>query len=94
MGHSISEKGIEPDKEKIEAIKNYPTPVNADEVKRFVAFVSYYRRHIKDLAKIAGPLNALSIKGVAFNWTQECTESFNILREELMSENILDFSRF
>lgn len=62
LGHIISEKGIAPDPEKFYAVKNYPVPKNAKEAKRFTAFANYYRRHIREFAKIAEPLNNLSKK--------------------------------
>lgn len=46
LGHYISAKGIKPDPAKIECIKQWPSPTTADEVKRFIAFANYYRKHI------------------------------------------------
>lgn len=68
LGHNISDKGVLSNNTKIEAIKKYPVPKNVDEVKRFVAMLNYYRRHIKDFAKIARPLNHLTRKDVEFIW--------------------------
>lgn len=49
LGHTISEEGVKPDPSKISVISNFPIPTSVDEVKRFVAMVNYYRRHIKIL---------------------------------------------
>lgn len=62
LGHIISENGISPDPDKIQALKEYPTPKNCDEVKRFVAFANYYRKFIPKFAEISVPLNKLSRK--------------------------------
>ena len=43
MGHIISEEGISVDPDKIEAIKNWPTPKNVTEVRYFVGLAGYYR---------------------------------------------------
>lgn len=94
LGHTISDRGIEPDQNKISVINNYPIPVNVDDVKRFVAMVNYYRRHIKHFAHISKPLNDLTKKGVAFLWTDECQSSFETLRNALTSNNILDYPDF
>lgn len=94
LGHTISEKGIEPDKSKVEVIHNFPTPVNQDEVKRFVAMANYYRRHIRNFALIARPLNLLTRKGVEFKWSSKCQDSFNSLKMSLASAEVLDFPDF
>ena len=50
---------------------------------------SYYRRFIKDFSKIARPLHRLTEKNIIFKWTQECEDSFNILKHALTSSPIL-----
>lgn len=35
VGHIVSEKGIEPDPEKIQKDIDWPTPVNSDQVRKF-----------------------------------------------------------
>ena len=56
LGHIVGAEGIKPDPEKIEKVRNYPRPTNVTEVRRFLGMVQYYRRFIKDCAKIATPL--------------------------------------
>lgn len=94
LGHQISDKGILPDSSKYSAVKNYPVPKNADDARRFVSFCSYYRRFIPNFAKIAYPLNRLTKKSVAFEWTQVCQEAFTELKERLMQPPILQFPDF
>lgn len=94
LGHIISADGISPDPAKINAIKNYPTPKNADECKRFVAFVNYYRRFIKNFAEIAYPLNKLCRKSMQFRWDECCQKSFEILRNSVIKPPILQYPSF
>ena len=49
LGHIVSENGVETDPEKIERVKNWPTPSNADELRSFLAFAGYYRRFVQKL---------------------------------------------
>ncbi|CAN6687765.1 unnamed protein product [Malus baccata var. baccata] len=49
----------------------------------------FYRRFIKDFSKIAQPLCRLLQKEVAFEFTKECTESFNQLKELLTTTPII-----
>lgn len=94
LGHHISEKGIQPDRSKFSAIENYPTPKDADEVRRFVAFCNYYRRFIQNFAEIAYPLNKLLRKNIKFDWTSECQLAFDSLKKQLVSPTILQFPNF
>jgi hypothetical protein len=41
VGHTVSEEGIQCNKEHIEAIINYPIPTNVDELRRFLGLASY-----------------------------------------------------
>lgn len=94
LGHLISNEGILPDPDKVIAVKNYPTPQNADEVKRFVAFTNYYRKFIKNFAEIAYPLNQLCRKNVNFVWDNKCKKAFETLKECIISPPILDYPDF
>lgn len=42
IGHLISKNELKPYSEKCEAVREYPTPTNADEVRRFVEFANSY----------------------------------------------------
>jgi hypothetical protein len=44
LGHKCSAEGIQPNPEKLRCVIDYPTPVDKDSTKRFVAFSNYYRR--------------------------------------------------
>ena len=59
LGHILSERGIETDPDKIEKVKNWPIPTDRKQLHRFIAFCGYYRRFIKDFAKLAHPLQKL-----------------------------------
>jgi hypothetical protein len=46
LGFKISEEGIAPQKEKVQAVIEWPRPTNLTQVRGFVALASYYRRLI------------------------------------------------
>ena len=66
LGHVVSSDGVKPDPNNIVKIAQWPTPKNAKQVKQFVATGSYYRRFVKDFAKIAKPLHDLTKKEAEF----------------------------
>lgn len=94
LGHVISESGVSPDPEKIHAIKNFPTPHDAQSTKRFVAFANYYRKFIENFANIAAPLNYLTRKNVPFKWSEECEKAFKKLKLLLSSPPVLQYPDF
>ena len=59
LGHIVSEKGIATDPTKIKAIRNWPVPKTVTDVRSFARFTNYYRKFIKDYAKVARLLNEL-----------------------------------
>lgn len=48
LGHRISSKGIEVDREKFEVIERLPPPISTKGVRSFLGLVGFYRRFIKD----------------------------------------------
>ncbi|KAM2342889.1 hypothetical protein ACFX1X_015233 [Malus domestica] len=89
LGHIISENGIEVDKSKIDLVHHLPSPTSVREVRSFLGHAGFYRRFIKDFSKIAQPLCRLLQKEVAFEFTKECTASFNQLKELLTTAPII-----
>jgi len=59
LGVVIGPRGVEMQKEKVEEVLNWPAPRNVKEMQKFLGLANYYRRFIKDFAKIATPLHVL-----------------------------------
>jgi hypothetical protein len=89
LGHIISTTGIEEDPEKIEAIRGWLVPKNATKVISFMVLFGYYQRFIKGFSKIASPITSFQKKGVKFEWTSKCEESFQKFKRILTSAPIL-----
>ncbi|CAN6695171.1 unnamed protein product [Malus baccata var. baccata] len=89
LGHIVSENGIEVDKSKIDLVRHLPSPTSVREVRSFLGHAGFYRRFIKDFSKVAQPLCRLLQKDVAFEFTKECTASFNQLKELLTTAPII-----
>jgi hypothetical protein len=56
-----------------------------------VATGSYYRRFVKDFAKIARPLIDLTKKDITFVWSESCEVSFNLIKNALMGPEIVGY---
>lgn len=94
LGHVVSGDGVLPDPEKINVMKNYPIPKSTDEVKRFVAFVNYYRKFIPNFAEKAYHLNLLCRKNVTFDWNVNCQKAFEILKSYIINPPVLQYPDF
>ena len=89
LGHVVTEKGLMPSPGKIQAVVDWPQPKNVSEVRGFLGLVNYYRRFIKDAAKILAPLTKLTRKDVEFDFDTECQATFKRMKEYLCSSPIL-----
>ena len=55
LGHILSTKGIKPLPSKTKAIQNMHPPKMPKQVRAFLGLIDYYRKFIKNFAKIAEP---------------------------------------
>jgi len=91
LGHTVSAEGIEPQTEKLAAIRDWPTPRCLRDVRAFFGLASYYRKFVKDFAAIAEPLSRLTRKGVPFHWTDETQLAFEQLKKALQEVETLAY---
>ncbi|XP_076935011.1 uncharacterized protein LOC143601506 [Bidens hawaiensis] len=89
LGHVISERGMEVDKAKVRVISSLPPPKNIKGVRSFLGHAGFYRRFIKGFSVITKPLCNLLLKDVPFDFTNECLQAFNVLKEKLVEAPIL-----
>ncbi len=83
FGHIVSAEGICPDGRKVSAIANVPAPSSIKEVQSFLGRINYYQDFMEGVAVKAEPLRALTRKDATFKWTQECEDSFVVLKQTL-----------
>src|SRR3954466_4325744 len=89
LGHVISKDGIVVNPERVQAILDWTPPKNVKQVRSFLGLASYCRRFVENFSKIARPLTNLLHKGVKFQWTDKCQESFQALKDKLTSAPVL-----
>jgi len=89
LGVVISPKGVEMQKKKVEGVLNWPVPRNVKEVQKFLGLANYYRRFIKNFARIAAPLHALVRKEQKWKWEKKQEEVFKKLKAGFTTEPVL-----
>ncbi|MBW0484534.1 hypothetical protein O181_024249 [Austropuccinia psidii MF-1] len=89
LGHVVSILSIVIDKNKVEEVLLKPLPQNKKEIQSFFLFAGYCRKHIKDFASIARPLNKLCDKDAVFEMTVDRVKAFESLRQGLTTAPLL-----
>ena len=89
LGHILGSEGIKPVPAKTEAIKAMHPPVNPKQVHAFLGLVGYYRKFIKNFAKIVKPLIMLTRMDVKFEWKERHQNTFMKLKEAIIQAHIL-----
>ncbi|GBG66950.1 hypothetical protein CBR_g74637 [Chara braunii] len=89
LGHVVTDKGLQPEPQKVAAVRDAPVPTTITQVRAFLGLASYYRRFIKGFAAIAGPLTNLLRKDQSMIWTPECDQAFSKLKAALISAPVL-----
>lgn len=91
LGHVVDGDGIHTVEDKILAVKNFPQPKNAENVRSFLGLCGYYRSFVKGFSKIASPLNTLLRKDIPFHWNAAQNKSFEDLKFALTHAPVLAF---
>jgi len=68
LGVIIGPNRIEIEAEKVEGVLSWPEPKNVKDVRKFLGLTNYYRRFIKDFARVARPMNMLMRKDEKWWW--------------------------
>lgn len=90
-GHHVSQKGIEPGESKVAAISDFPEPANVHEVRRFLGLTGYFRKFVKDYARISQPLTELlrTVNAPQFAWGEAQQAAFDSLKLVLCTAPVL-----
>ena len=104
LGHVVSSSGIETDPEKIQKVLDWPQPKTPEEIRQFLGFAGYYRKFVKNFAKIVKPLNCLmpatrskrhtkrkTVVTEPWKWGEEQEAAFQYLKKVLSSPPILGY---
>lgn len=93
LGYSVSKEGTRPLPERVQAISQFPAPTTAEQLRRFLGTVNFYRRFIPKAAASQSPLHELlqgNIKGKSpLNWTSTAEQAFTACKEALSAATLL-----
>lgn len=94
LGHTLTDKGLQPNDDKIAAVKKFPIPKTQKEIKSFLGLVGYYRKFIKNFADLTKPLTKCLKKGSKIKIDQEYIQAIEKCKQVLINAPILQYPDF
>ena len=91
LGQIVNDFGIQPDPNKVEAIKNVPVPTNVGEIRRFLGAVNKLSKFAPNLAEVTKPLRELLVKGNQWVWGEAQRSAFAEIKRKLTTTPVLAF---
>ena len=88
LGHHITEQGSNALDQKVQAVRQFPKPMNIKRLQEFVGMINFYNRFLPHSAKILAPLyqaigkNSRSIKKIS--WSDDMDRAFDQAKEMLL----------
>jgi hypothetical protein len=94
LGHVICEAGVKPDSENVNKVLQFMEPTDKKSLKSFLGMMGYYRKFVPEYLELAHPLIKLTHEKQSFEWGQEQSKNFKILKKLLSEEPILKYPDF
>lgn len=85
LGYVISSAGVATDPSKVQIIANWPKPTSVKELRSFLGMAGYYRKFVRQFGLLSKPLTNLLKKGEQYVWTSSHQESFDALKQALIT---------
>ena len=89
LGYIIAAEGLHPTKEKLQAIRDAPSPKNLTQLKSYLGLLSYYGRFLPNLSNVLFPLYRLLRRQTPWTWSKTEEETFQNSKKLLMSSKLL-----
>jgi hypothetical protein len=95
LGFVISANELKMDPDKVEVIKNWPSPKSVFEVRSFHGLASFYRKFIRNFSGISAPMmDTVKKRHKYFHWTEGSREKFQLAEEQDHGKPILVLPNF
>ena len=89
LGHTISQDGIRPIKEKTDAINKLESPTNTKTLKSFLGALQYFAKFIPNLSEKTDSMRKLLNKGTKWDWTTDRYSDFEKIKQDLTTRPCL-----
>ena len=89
LGYFLSPNGLTMSEDKVTAICDWPEPHKVKDIQSFLGFTNFYHHFIFNYSNIVVPLTWLTWKDAPWNFSKDCRQSFNWLKEAFTTAPIL-----
>ena len=89
LGFILSPDGLRMAEDKVKTILDWPEPRKVKDIQSFLGFCNFYRRFIHGYSDIVIPLTRLTRKHTPWNFSKECREAFDSLKEQFTHAPVL-----
>ena len=96
LGFIISDKGVLPGDDKLQAVERFPAPKSVKAVREFLGLTNFFRQFIHNYTADAAYLSALTRKDSSWKGgelPEEALRAFKSLKEKLCSKPLLAYPR-
>ena len=91
LGQMVCCDGILVDPAKIMIIVDIPPPSIVKQLRNTLVHTGYYHKFIRGYVEVTTPMDKLLKKDVKFQWSEQCQESLNFLKNKMVTTPILVF---
>ena len=96
LGFDLSERGISPSQEKVEAIQKFPTPKNRKQLQSFLGICNYYRKFQRNDSEMTAKFQHQLSSKDKWMWGPEQVVTFQLIKNKFLESVMLhhpDFSK-
>ena len=89
LGHVVSDQGIQVDKKKVQAIRDFPVPSGEKELMSFLGAAGFFRRFVRQFAHMTKPLTDLLKKDTPWVWGELQHTAFDSVKDALSTATVV-----
>lgn len=93
LGHITEDSHVGPSPAKVKGVKNFSLPETKKAIQSFLGLTGYFRKFIRNYARIARPLSDILKSDQKFRFEREQLQVFEQLKDILTTEPILRIYR-
>ena len=90
LGCIVGKHGVRPDPEKIEAITDWPVPVDVKKLRKLLGLAAYLHKYSRNYAEMTVHPSRLLKKNEKWSWDADCQRCFKVMKQSLMQSSVID----
>ena len=91
LGERLTQQGVQPDLDKIKAIRDYSKPENKHDVQCLLGMVNFVAKFAPKVSEVTAPLRELIKRNVEFHWLDIHDQAFSNLKNILVEPDTIRY---